>query len=135
MAEQLEDENEQYPKWIEVTADYFSKELWTHVGDKKLDSFLAWIEIQSFIKGSLDALIEKRYLTCEEYLALGKKQAPMFYEEDDTKELIYKCFKAYEKHKMEQNSKQQNVHYFDGNDFVHHIYHRLQEQKKSPVVH
>ena len=66
----------------EVTYLTFAGEMWKQLvkdgpHSKTLRPELVWKEIKSFIKGTWKALISKEgYLTEDQYLGLGKKQAP-----------------------------------------------------------
>ena len=77
---------------IEMTPSYFAKEVWPRIKhDSKIDPLLVWMEIKSFIKGSLLAVQQKEgFLSQEKYKSLGKKNVD---EESD----IYKIFTLYQK--------------------------------------
>jgi hypothetical protein len=87
----------------EVTYHMFDKEMWKHLvkdldggrQSKTLRPELVWKEIKSFIKGTWKALTsDEGHLTEEQYISLGKKQAPDFAGTDQRKQ-IYTLFKKY----------------------------------------
>ena len=113
------------PERVEVTATYFTDKIWPKISktvslkNVKLDPLLIWMEIKSFIKGSLHALENKEgHLSEEEYESLGKKLASNY---ADQREDIYKIFKLYVNY-MKHQSKE-NV--FDECDLNNSIYSRL----------
>ncbi|XP_038048876.1 TPR and ankyrin repeat-containing protein 1-like [Patiria miniata] len=111
----------------EVTYEVFAYELWPRINKKKLPyhSTLVWMEIRSFIKGSVEALhTESGYLSLESYLALGKKRASNFTAD---REEIYSLFKTYEHMKSQKNL-------FDEGDLVFHVYRRLRDIKSLEWV-
>ncbi|XP_071941655.1 TPR and ankyrin repeat-containing protein 1-like [Antedon mediterranea] len=104
----------------EVTYEIFENNFWTKINKKNLPYHptLVWMEIRSFIKGSIEALhSDKGKLELEGYQKLGKKRAPSF--TGDRKE-IFELFKIYEHMKKQR-------FYFDEADVVYDIYKRLQE--------
>ncbi|XP_033107815.1 TPR and ankyrin repeat-containing protein 1-like [Anneissia japonica] len=104
----------------EVTYEVFANHFWTKMKKKNLDYHptLVWMEIRSFIKGSIEALhSENGKLDLEDYQKLGKKRAPNF--TGDRKE-VYDLYKKYEHMKRQQ-------FYFDEADVVFDIYRRLQD--------
>ena len=107
--------------WQKVDATYFCEELWQKItkdvcGSKKINPLLVWIEIKSFIKGSSQALLTTDgYLSCEEYLKLGRKIAPDFV---GKREIIYELFIKYE-------GLNRCHRYFDECDMVFNLYQRL----------
>ncbi|XP_038048886.1 TPR and ankyrin repeat-containing protein 1-like [Patiria miniata] len=106
----------------EVTYEVFAYELWPRINKKKLPyhSTLVWMEIRSFIKGSVEALhTESGCLSLESYLALGQKRASNFTAD---REEIYTLFKTYEHMKSQKNL-------FDEGDLVFHVYRRLRDIK------
>ena len=118
-------------EWKEVTADFFCLNIWPYMRTKVQfeDPLLVWMEIQSFIKGSFEALHtsdgflqEENYVTC-----FGKKMAPNYLEED--RRNVYKCFLEY--NNILNQSKQCESHrLFDECDVIHNLYHRLQSLLK-----
>ena len=118
-------------KRIEVTADYFRRVVWQnimHSEDKHLDPLLIWTEIQSFIKGAMDALQSERgCLTKDQYINIGRKMAPVF--SDDERVQIYRCFEAYKHFR----SNQRELVLFDECDIVHSIYQRLKKQHQQHI--
>lgn len=116
---------------VEVTASYFEKYIWSciakHCSDDKTDPLMIWMEIQSFIKGSKEALdSEGGILSEDDYVKLGRKRAPNF--PLDRKE-VYNLFLAY------NNLKHQDIKrdHFDHCDFVYKLYTRLQTQSAIKV--
>ncbi|XP_048589125.1 TPR and ankyrin repeat-containing protein 1 isoform X2 [Nematostella vectensis] len=105
----------------EVTYGVFANELWTKIckGNKVVfHPTLLWMEIRSFIKGSVEALhSEKGYLTLEEYHSIGRKRAPNF--PADRSE-VYALFRVYQRMKS-------TLGMFDEADIVHNLFTRLQQ--------
>jgi hypothetical protein len=62
--------------------------------DCKLDPLVAWTQIRSFIKSSIEAVTTGHPLTREEYLNLGVKQCRLA---PAQRELAYDAFEAYQK--------------------------------------
>ena len=109
--------------WREVTASYFVNEIWPkikhHSSDKTIDPLLVWMEIKSFIKGSLAAVqSEHGYLSAKEYEALGRKMAVNF---TTNRSEIYELFERYHDYKH----RKRNLNLFDEMDLVHHLYQKL----------
>ncbi|XP_022098421.1 TPR and ankyrin repeat-containing protein 1-like isoform X2 [Acanthaster planci] len=119
----------QYDPRREVTYEVFAFELWPRINKKKLlyHPTLVWMEITSFIKGSVEALhTDSGHLSLESYLALGQKRASNF---TANREEIYNLFKTYEHLKSQKGL-------FDEGDLVFHIYRRLQHvQMLNWVLH
>ena len=117
-------------RWVEVTSLYFEKTIWPKIshksGAKGLDPILVWTEIQTFIKGSEEALRKKSHLSLEEYQAVGHTKAPMFVEQRDT------IFKAFEKYQEFCQSKKHTTFLFDECDLVQSLYERLCKAKHIP---
>ena len=117
--------------WTEITAQYFVKMIWPqmlrkcHAG-KELDPILVWMEINSFIKGSAEALGKGHPLLQEDYEVLGRKLAPNY---ADERPLIYELFKAYVH--VRQNSPMQ---LFDECDLTQNLYKRLTNNKGLPCL-
>jgi hypothetical protein len=59
-----------------------------------LDPLVVWTQIRSFIKGSIDAVLKKRYLTREEYLNLGVNHCRL---DRDQRQQAYDTFEQYRK--------------------------------------
>ena len=117
----------------EVTASYFAEKIWPKIcrgvtlHDAKIDPLLVWMEIKSFIKGSMQAVDkEEGYLSQEEYEKLGKKMAPNY---EDRRQDIYKIFILYkdyiQNHKIEDNI-------FDECDLNFNLSSRLNALKDLP---
>lgn len=96
----------------------------------KMDPAFVWLEIKSYIKGSVLALkIEKddrgipenRFLTRDEYIDLPRKQSRI---QASQRHLMYDIFLSYEKLKREG-------HFFDEMDVVYNIAGRLSLFTKS----
>ena len=135
----LEEQNEMShhkttKQWRKVDSEFFASFIWPKVCKTKpkelikgIDPVLVWMEIYSFIKGSFFALRSKAgFLSANEYYQLGKKMAPNF---KTNREIVYACFEEYEKVKKRSS-------FFDDNDLVHNLYHRLlQTQGNKPVIH
>ena len=112
---------------IEVTASYFQAHIWKKIckKERKLDPLLIWTEIQSFIKGSTEALKSEGGILPEvDYTELGIKKAPNF---PLSRSKVYKLFKAYSN--LKHTDIQQDM--FDNGDFIYHIYKRLQDKGHS----
>lgn len=90
-----------------------------------LDSAIVWREIKSFIKGSIVSLHigkdedcmtpQDRYLSLEEYLALGRKESRL---DETQRREAYEIFTKYEKLKKEGG-------FYDEGDLVHNIASRV----------
>ena len=92
-----------------------------------VDPILIWMEIHSFIKGSLKALrTEDGWLSEEEYINFGTKMGPDF---KNNRKFVYKCFLEYQILKKCKG-------YFDDNDLIHNLYHRLlRMSREEPLIH
>jgi hypothetical protein len=126
------------PKWTEVTADFFCTKIWPSMKTKKYfkDPLLVWMEIQSFIKGSIGSLKnEPGFLSEDEYLQFGAKAAPTFTPDDRSK--VYECFIDYRKICQNHASRYDCVHLFDECDLIHNLFHRIAKQKHDfqPFLH
>ncbi|XP_033629676.1 TPR and ankyrin repeat-containing protein 1-like isoform X2 [Asterias rubens] len=123
------DRRAKYDPRREVTYEVFAYEMWPKINKKKLSYHptLIWMEIASFIKGSVEALhTDTGHLSLESYKDLGRKRAPNFTAD---REEIYLLFKKYE-HEKNQKS------YFDEGDLVFHLYSRLRDIKTMDwVIH
>ena len=119
--------------WKEVTADFFCLNIWPNMKTKKLfkDPLLVWMEIQSFIKGSFDALhTNDGYLLEGSYVTdVGEKMAPNYLEDD--RKNIYQCFLEYNNILLNQSKEYQCHRLFDECDVIHNLYHRLQKYLKQ----
>ena len=97
-----------------------------------LNEAIVWREIKSFIKGSIaslhigdnvDRTAQDRYLSLDEYLALGKKESRL----DRTQRCeAYDIFLKYEKLKKESNC-------YDEGDLVHSIATRVSRLSRSDI--
>ncbi len=119
-------EKKRLPQRREITASYFAEKIWPKISknvslhDTKIDPLLIWMEIKSFIKGSMRAVSKMEgYLSQEEYETLGKKMAPNYV---DKRSDIYKIFKLYQNYVKHQHSDES---IFDECDLNHNIYTRL----------
>lgn len=112
-------------KWIEVTSLYFKDTVWPKVSKrcnidaKEFDPLLVWTEIQSFIKGSEEALRKCSPLSREEYREVGNRKAQTF---ADHRDKIFDAYLGYQKYR--QDERLQAV-LFDECDLVHNLYRRL----------
>lgn len=111
----------------EMTFPAFRK-LWPKINNSKMkskmDPALVWMEIKSYIKGSLEALQldsderddpSHRFLSEAQYLALGKKQSRL--DESQRKE-VYHFYVKYEKLKRAENR-------YDEMDLVYNLVGRV----------
>ena len=112
-----------------VSALYFCEKIWHKIfkdaklKDARIDPLLVWMEIKSFIKGSMDAVATKRgYLTKEDYKSIGKKMASNY---ADNREDIYKLFEQYQRFIKSHSL-------IDECDLSHNIYLRLNAMKDLP---
>ena len=100
----------------------FVNDLWVHINHKEKVDYhpsLVWMEITSFILGSVEALSsDQGYLTEKDYCTLGKKRAPNF-SGDRCK--IYSLFIKY------KNMKAQKF-LFDESDLIHHLHRRMKDR-------
>ena len=110
-------------KRVEVTASYFQKYIWPKLEKhfrEKVDPFLIWMEIQSYIKGSLQALQSKGGILSEEaYKDFGTKRAPNF---PVSRVEVYTTFKEYNHHLKHKDI---GKRLFDNGDFIYQLYTRL----------
>ena len=116
------------PTWREVTSLYFVNEIWPKISTGcRVDPLLVWMEIKSFIKGSVQAVeTSEGYLSEQGYVALGKKMAYNFV---GNREEVYKIFLRYENYLQ----KKRNLNLFDECQLVHSIYQRLINLDTDPV--
>lgn len=113
----------QIPVWREVTSCYFVNEIWpkisSHCSDKSTDPLLVWIEIKSFIKGSLLAISKPSgCLSPWEYESIGRKMATNF---TGNRTEIYTMYEHY----RDYVHRKRNLNLFDENDLINSIYQRL----------
>lgn len=103
----------------EVTYEVFADEVWPQISKKwstRYHPSLIWMEIMSFIKGSVEALSKPSgYLSKEEYLDLGRKRAPNF---SCDRKHVYDIFKKYDHYKRQNN-------FFDELDLVQNVFNRF----------
>ena len=114
----------------EVTSSYFTEKIWPKISKNlqtaKIDPLLVWMEIKSFIKGSMDAVEKKEgYLSLEEYESLGKKMAPNYVDKRRDIYQIFNLYVNYIRHQCEDKV-------FDECDLNHSIYTRLNSMKDLP---
>ncbi len=111
----------------EVTASYFSEKIWSKISkNRKIDPLLVWMEIKSFIKGSVEAVeTEDGYLSQEAYQQLGKNMAPNCANMREDAYEIFKLYVNYVKHRCKDKV-------FDECDLIHNIYSRLNALKDLP---
>ncbi|KAI3424745.1 hypothetical protein D9Q98_008134 [Chlorella vulgaris] len=112
-------------KWRqqEVTFPLFL-EMWKFVANKdlrtRLKPGLVWLEINSFIKGSAEAVrTQEGRLGLAEYLEIGRKRAPNF--DCDSRRLVHEVYCKYQQYKRQQAR-------YDNADLVAHVYRQLAEQ-------
>ena len=117
-------------RWIEITSMYFEQNIWPEIshkcGTKQFDPLLVWTEIQSFIKGSEEALRKGSPLSFEEYQEVGNARASNFVEQRDK---IFKVFECYQKYRQNQRH---NVFLFDECDLVQNLNERLCKMEDVP---
>lgn len=119
----------------EMTYIEFRK-LWPKINNSKqkskIDPVLVWMEIKSYIKGSLEALnldcnerddSRHRFLSENEYISLGKKQSRL--DEAQRKE-VYHIYLKYEKLKMVENR-------YDEMDLVHNLVGRVVKMQNDSL--
>lgn len=128
-----EDESQCKKQWIEITADYFCRDVWPRLKTRRpiKDPLLVWMEIQSFIKGSRNALMsENGHLSKEEYTnGIGKKMAPSFTLNE--RQDVYACFLEYENVLRNRASDFDCDRLFDECDVVFSIFNRFPKQPDS----
>ena len=112
----------------EMTYVIFRKK-WKKINSKvksSIDPALVWLEIKSFIKGSVEALRINddgrnlrcnRFLTRAEYLSLPKKRSRT---DDSQRREVYDLFESYERIKRSGN-------YFDEMDLVYNLAGRVEQ--------
>lgn len=116
-------------EWMEVTALYFRDHIWkkiSHRQHKKFDPMLVWTEIQSFIKGSENALRKRAPLSREQYKEIGNRMAPNF---SNCRDAIYDIFLEYE-HQIKRTRHQ--CFLYDQCDVLLDLYNRLQKVDDVP---
>ncbi|XP_029655877.1 TPR and ankyrin repeat-containing protein 1-like [Octopus sinensis] len=113
-----------FQDFYEVTYDIFEKEFWNRIKYPVpgCHPTLIWTEIMSIIKGSYKSLLsEKGFLSKNEYLEIGKKQAPNF---TSDREKVYQAFVKYNKLLRER-------HLFDEMDVVFNLFSRLRNSQPT----
>ncbi|XP_075916736.1 TPR and ankyrin repeat-containing protein 1-like [Petromyzon marinus] len=108
-----------------VTYEVFTSDIWPAMvkGKSPYNPATVWMEIKSFVKGSVEALQSPNgVLGLEHYEELGRKRAPNF--TGDRGE-VHRLFRAY------QHVKSQRC-FFDEEDLVFHIYSRLCRLEVTP---
>ena len=115
---------------VEVTASYFQQDIWPKIEKHfkgQVDPFLIWMEIQSFIKGSLQALQSKGgILSQEDYDKFGlRKRALNFPMKRSEVYTLFEAYNHYIKHK------DIGKRLFDNGDFIYNLYSRLPEDPLS----
>ncbi|KAK1735805.1 hypothetical protein QTG54_013511, partial [Skeletonema marinoi] len=97
-----------------------------------LNEAIVWREIKSFIKGSIvslhigdneDRSAQDRYLSLDEYLALGKKESRL---DETQRREAYEIFVKYEKLKKESG-------FYDEGDLVHNIASRVSRLSRGDI--
>jgi hypothetical protein len=97
-----------------------------------LNEAIVWREIKSFIKGSIVSLhigeneersAQDRYLSLDEYLALGRKESRL---DKTQRREAYEIFLKYEKLKKENG-------FYDEGDLVHNIASRVSRLSRSDI--
>ena len=95
-----------FPSWAS------SGELPRHAnGPCQARCLLVWTEMQSHIKGSIEALHSSGQLEASAYFQLSQKRASVFSTEDDRRR-VYSLFTHYEKVKRQVRSIQQALPWF-----------------------
>lgn len=116
----------------EITASYFTEKIWPKISNNislsntQVDPLLVWMEIKSFIKGSMRA-VEKEdgCLSLTEYELLGRKMASNYVDNRSDIYRIFQQYKKYVKHRSDESL-------FDECDLNHSIYTRLNALKDLP---
>ena len=126
----LTEKHVEYDPRKEITYDCFLEKFWSAMRKNTRTEYhptLVWMEITSFIEGSIEALnTEKGYLSLEEYQKIGRKRAANFTGDRD---LIYSMFETYWRLKKQKG-------WFDEGDIVYNLYHRLDKQDRLDwVIH
>lgn len=115
-------------KWVEVTALYFKDHIWRNISHQhvrkrnEFEPMLVWTEIQSFIKGSENALRKRKPLSRDEYKLLGNHMAPSY---ADHRDAIYDIFLKYQRYRQQQ--RHSDIHLYDECDLILDIYNRLKD--------
>lgn len=111
----------------ELTFTLFRKEIWRKMNSRvksSLDPALVWLEIKSYIKGSVEALhindedrdlSQRRFLSRDEYLSLPRKMSRI---DSSQRQVVYDLYEMYEKIKKERC-------YFDEMDIVYNLAGRI----------
>ena len=120
------------PERREVTSSYFVDKVWQKISKKaslkniKLDPLLVWMEIKSFIKGSINSIEKKDgHLSRDEYMLLGRKIAHNYADQRDDIFNIFLLYHTYMKHQNDENV-------FDECDLTKSLYSRLNSLKNLP---
>ena len=120
------------PESREVTSSYFVDKVWQKISKKaslkniKLDPLLVWMEIKSFIKGSINSIEKKDgHLSREEYKLLGRKIAHNYADQRDDIFNIFLLYHTYMEHQSDENV-------FDESDLTKSLYSRLNSLKNLP---
>jgi hypothetical protein len=94
---------------------------------KYFEPAFVWNEFQAVIKGSIDAVLKKRFLTAQEYLALAEKRTSLLCVEERQK--LYHAFSSYEK--MKNQKKEYDLH-----DLTRFLYDHMEKQPQlKPLAH
>lgn len=114
----------------EVKFEEFDVQYFAHFNQavtKKFDSFFVWNEIQAVIKGSMWAVLNRRSMSKEDYIALASKRSSHI--NFDERNLIYGVYQMYEKRKEQRNE-------FDLHDMCLFVYTRLYDSGyQGSMVH
>lgn len=116
-------------KYVEVTSLYFRDKVWNSISSsytKGIDPVLAWMEIQSYIKGSEKALRKGSPLSLEEYQSIGGKAAANYV---DHRNQVYSVFEEYQKYC--QGQRHTTIH-FDESDLILDLHQRICKLQDVP---
>ncbi|KAK9827525.1 hypothetical protein WJX74_008224 [Apatococcus lobatus] len=114
------------------------QDIWTSITTKEqrhmLRPTLVYQEILSYIKGSREALeTEAGHLSLDQYLAVGKKRAPNFSQDDRRR--VYPVFEAYNHYlRSSRFGKRQDAQYFDTLDLVAYILVPSISERRLPWI-
>eukprot|EP00741_Cyanophora_paradoxa_P017152 tig00020960_g16564.t1 len=118
----------------QVTYEAFCSSMWrglcARVKDKEVQSLhphIVYVEIQSHIKGSLEALeTEEGHISLEAYSKMGDRRSRVSPEQ---RLVIYRLFQKYERMKRFRDM-------YDTLDVVHHIYRQIKRDGyRGPPIH
>jgi hypothetical protein len=107
----------------EVTYEIFAEQLWPEIVKNQKEKVtchptLVWTEINSFIKGSIEALHSKDgILDLDEYKKLGKKRAPNF---PGSRKQVYQLYNTY-------SILIKRRRWFDEMDLIYNLYARMKD--------